>query len=368
VSFVWSSNKSLASGQKPTAAAMNPTSTSMASALPGGGQNGLARPSPPLSRTNSANSNSDLNNSDGNNNRPTIQQNSTVVGLPRRPSIPRSPPVGARPIKDLPPGAAPLGTIPRPAPVTPSSSSSGGSNPGLSVPLLASQLGRPVNFGDQRNHHQSVGHNAAALLGNPGLLGLSPHHLNILSHTLSPFAALPTGNGRIMTRNINGTLAVTSHPSNESELQIYRVLQRANLLSYYDTFISQGGDDVQQLCEAGEAEFLEIMDLVGMASKPMHVRRLQKALQEWVQNPALFQTPLVPLSNLSTPSAAAAVIRASSSTGGTSSAPGPPLPASAQMPPVASASRPLAVAPSVANSTSVNDSIISGKLLALALI
>ena len=49
-----------------------------------------------------------------------------------------------------------------------------------------------------------------------------------------------------------------------------------------------GGDDVQQLCEAGEAEFLEIMDLVGMASKPMHVRRLQKALQEWVQNPGEF--------------------------------------------------------------------------------
>ena len=102
---------------------------------------------------------------------------------------------------------------------------------------------------------------------------------------------------------------MTSHPSNESELQIYRVLQRANLLSYYDTFIAQGkhreflctlsgsmiisatylgGDDVQQLCEAGEAEFLEIMDLVGMASKPMHVRRLQKALQEWVQNPGTY--------------------------------------------------------------------------------
>ena len=50
-------------------------------------------------------------------------------------------------------------------------------------------------------------------------------------------------------------------------------------------FSLEGGDDVQQLCEAGEAEFLEIMDLVGMAAKPMHVRRLQKALQEWVQNP-----------------------------------------------------------------------------------
>lgn len=42
---------------------------------------------------------------------------------------------------------------------------------------------------------------------------------------------------------------------------------------------------MQQLCEAGEDEFLEIMALVGMASKPLHVRRLQKALQEWVKNP-----------------------------------------------------------------------------------
>ncbi|XP_076338150.1 uncharacterized protein LOC143240121 isoform X5 [Tachypleus tridentatus] len=128
----------------------------------------------------------------------------------------------------------------------------------------------------------------------------------------SPF--VPTGclGNRIMSRNMNGTgyggrmyqehhsapcrqpVAMTSQPMNESELQLYRVLQRANLLSYYDTFICQGGDDVQQLCEAGEEEFLEIMALVGMASKPLHVRRLQKALQEWVNNPAIFQTPLVP--------------------------------------------------------------------------
>lgn len=46
-----------------------------------------------------------------------------------------------------------------------------------------------------------------------------------------------------------------------------------------------GGDDVHQLCEAQEEEFLEIMALVGMASKPLHVRRLQKALQDYVQNP-----------------------------------------------------------------------------------
>ena len=45
---------------------------------------------------------------------------------------------------------------------------------------------------------------------------------------------------------------------------------------------------MQQLCEAGEDEFLEIMALVGMASKPLHVRRLQKALHEWMSNPSKF--------------------------------------------------------------------------------
>ena len=54
---------------------------------------------------------------------------------------------------------------------------------------------------------------------------------------------------------------------------------------FFILVVIPGGDDVQQLCEAGEEEFLEIMMLVDMASKPLHVRRLQKALQEWVQNP-----------------------------------------------------------------------------------
>ncbi|XP_068172372.1 NGFI-A-binding protein 2 [Antennarius striatus] len=88
-----------------------------------------------------------------------------------------------------------------------------------------------------------------------------------------------------------------SLPRTLGELQLYRVLQRANLLAYYETFIQQGGDDVQQLCEAAEEEFLEIMALVGMATKPLHVRRLQKALRDWVANPALFSQP-VPLGGI----------------------------------------------------------------------
>lgn len=90
-------------------------------------------------------------------------------------------------------------------------------------------------------------------------------------------------------------------PRTLGELQLYRILQRANLLYYYEAFIQQGGDDVQQLCEAGEEEFLEIMALVGMASKPLHVRRLQKALRDWVTNPAVFNQPLTSLPVCSIP-------------------------------------------------------------------
>lgn len=70
-------------------------------------------------------------------------------------------------------------------------------------------------------------------------------------------------------------------PRNKYELELHHLLERANLLNYYQTFISFGGDDVRQLSEADEDEFLEIMSLVGMTKKPLHVRRLQKALIEW---------------------------------------------------------------------------------------
>ncbi|BFF98022.1 NGFI-A-binding protein homolog [Drosophila madeirensis] len=108
--------------------------------------------------------------------------------------------------------------------------------------------------------------------------------------------------GKIFGRNANGTMITTSRPGNEAEVQLYRVLQRASLLAYYDTLLEMGGDDVQQLYDAGEEEFLEIMALVGMASKPLHVRRLQKALHEWANNPALFQgVPMPQLGLCETP-------------------------------------------------------------------
>ena len=43
----------------------------------------------------------------------------------------------------------------------------------------------------------------------------------------------------------------------------------------------KGGDDINQLCEANNEEFKEIVDLVGMSSKPLHIRRLKKAIDEY---------------------------------------------------------------------------------------
>lgn len=81
---------------------------------------------------------------------------------------------------------------------------------------------------------------------------------------------------------------VTGIPANEQELQLFRVMQRANLLKYFDALVGMGGDDVLQLCESSKEEFLEIMHLIGMAAKPLHVRRLQKALQEWMTRPGNY--------------------------------------------------------------------------------
>ncbi|KAH8349627.1 hypothetical protein KR084_002796 [Drosophila pseudotakahashii] len=121
--------------------------------------------------------------------------------------------------------------------------------------------------------------------------GLSEGQRSLSGAPSASSSPIMSPQGKIFGRNANGTMITTSRPGNEAEVQLYRVLQRASLLAYYDTLLEMGGDDVQQLYDAGEEEFLEIMALVGMASKPLHVRRLQKALHEWANNPGLFQGP-----------------------------------------------------------------------------
>ncbi|PIC45768.1 hypothetical protein B9Z55_005679 [Caenorhabditis nigoni] len=77
-------------------------------------------------------------------------------------------------------------------------------------------------------------------------------------------------------------------PTTLSEWQLLAVLSKANLVQYYDIFIAQGGDDINQIMACEEREFLEIMNLVGMLSKPLHVRRMQRALTEYSQDQTAF--------------------------------------------------------------------------------
>jgi hypothetical protein len=44
-----------------------------------------------------------------------------------------------------------------------------------------------------------------------------------------------------------------------------------------------GGDDLKQLAEAENDDFQEIITLVGMVSKPLHVKRFKKALADYQQ-------------------------------------------------------------------------------------
>ncbi|CAL8074092.1 unnamed protein product [Calicophoron daubneyi] len=66
------------------------------------------------------------------------------------------------------------------------------------------------------------------------------------------------------------------------ELEVLMLLQRANLTQYFQAFVDHGGDDVQQLLELlhEPQEFAQLLKLVGMDKKPLHVHRFRKALQK----------------------------------------------------------------------------------------
>lgn len=96
----------------------------------------------------------------------------------------------------------------------------------------------------------------------------------------------------------------SNNSSSSSQIELANLLNKANLAQYLSAFIAQGkeeeklinlenkhyksiiqtiigGDDISQLCEADDAEFKEICELVGMSTKPLHVKRLRKAIDDY---------------------------------------------------------------------------------------
>ncbi|KAI1699457.1 NAB conserved region 1 (NCD1) domain-containing protein [Ditylenchus destructor] len=68
-----------------------------------------------------------------------------------------------------------------------------------------------------------------------------------------------------------------------SEWKLQSVLYKANLVQYYDAFVSEGGDDVEQFIKCNEEEFLELVSVVRV-TKPLHIKRLRETLTEFSQN------------------------------------------------------------------------------------
>ncbi|XP_064463198.1 uncharacterized protein LOC135374118 isoform X1 [Ornithodoros turicata] len=87
------------------------------------------------------------------------------------------------------------------------------------------------------------------------------------------------------------SVTVTSSAANESEEELHVLLRLADLLSYHDKFIQQGEDNVQQLCDSTDEEFETLTEHVGMARKPLHVKRLKNVLKQWSRNAAVM-TPI----------------------------------------------------------------------------
>ncbi|XP_064463165.1 uncharacterized protein LOC135374097 isoform X2 [Ornithodoros turicata] len=84
------------------------------------------------------------------------------------------------------------------------------------------------------------------------------------------------------------SVAVASSAADKSEGEVHELLRGADLLSYHDKFIEQGADNVQQLCDSTDEEFQTLTEHVGMARKPLHVKRLKNALKQWSSHAAVM--------------------------------------------------------------------------------
>ena len=83
--------------------------------------------------------------------------------------------------------------------------------------------------------------------------------------------------------NAQGNLGseVGTGQNQDTKTDLYKILENANLLSYYEAFMEIGADDITQLFDTCGDDFVEAIEVSGMALKPLHVRRLERALNDW---------------------------------------------------------------------------------------
>ena len=122
--------------------------------------------------------------------------------------------------------------------------------------------------------------NSNSALSNDAHMISAADHLSAIINVVATKDLSPPPIGHSMrSHGLPNSDSKTSSSGNLVDLK--NLLERANLVQYLNSFTEQGGDDINQLCEADESEFKEICELVGMATKPLHVKRLRKALDEY---------------------------------------------------------------------------------------
>ncbi|CAG5078917.1 Oidioi.mRNA.OKI2018_I69.PAR.g9121.t1.cds [Oikopleura dioica] len=76
------------------------------------------------------------------------------------------------------------------------------------------------------------------------------------------------------------------------QLQTYLVLKRADLLCYYQGLVELGGDNVEYLAMLNDEDLSQVVEMLGMTGKPLHIQRMIKALNDWKMTPHSFQNEL----------------------------------------------------------------------------
>ena len=115
----------------------------------------------------------------------------------------------------------------------------------------------------------------------------SPNHGGIGRLHTNIFSFAGQGLDQIPSYYVDGELGAdvetqsVTGPNTETKTDLYKILENANLLSYYETFVEIGADDITQLFDTCGDDFVEAIEVSGMALKPLHVRRLERALNDW---------------------------------------------------------------------------------------
>ena len=124
----------------------------------------------------------------------------------------------------------------------------------------------------------SSGNSNSALSSDAHMISAADH-LSAIINVVATKDLSPPPVGHSLRSHQDAKMTAAAGSAHLTDLK--NLLERANLLQYLNSFTEQGCDDINQLCEADESEFKEICQLVGMASKPLHVKRLRKALDEY---------------------------------------------------------------------------------------